>query len=158
MRELTLSGRPGIGRIDRERLRRLIRVLIEDLLGRDQYELGVRLVTGDEMEGLNRRFLNHAGPTDVLSFAYGNPSSEAGLQGDVVICVEEAVRQSRQHDSTWQAELVRYVVHGVLHLVGYLDGTPAERRVMKREEERLVGQLARRFPLSKLGGKSRLNA
>jgi len=46
---------------------------------------------------------------------------------------------------------VRYVVHGLLHLRGYDDRQPAARRQMKREEDRLLTQLARRFPFRRLG-------
>ncbi|PYJ97280.1 MAG: hypothetical protein DME23_16275, partial [Verrucomicrobia bacterium] len=64
-----------------------------------------------------------------------------------------AVAQARRFRTTWQSELVRYLVHGVLHLRGYNDRQPKFRRVMKREEDRLVRELTRLFPLSKLARK-----
>jgi rRNA maturation RNase YbeY len=80
------------------------------------------------------------------------------LHGDLFICVEEAIRQARQFRTTWQAELVRYIVHGILHLQGYDDAAPGHRRVMKREEDRRMRRLAARFRLSALGGKARVGA
>jgi probable rRNA maturation factor len=56
--------------------------------------------------------------------------------------VPEAVRQAAEFGTTWEAELLRYVIHGILHLRGYDDLEPAKRRVMKREENRLVRKLA----------------
>ena len=61
-----------------------------------------------------------------------------------------AVKQAKEFQSSWQSEVVRYVVHGVLHLLGYDDLQPALRRRMKREENRLVRRLAKRFALAQL--------
>src|SRR5213596_1423422 len=67
------------------------------------------------------------------------------LHGEIFICIDDAVKQARQFRTTWQSELVRYLIHGVLHLVGYDDLTLAGRCVMKREENRLLRMLSRRF-------------
>jgi len=58
--------------------------------------------------------------------------------------------QAKEFQSSWQAEVVRYVVHGVLHLLGYDDLKPALRRRMKREENRLMRLLAREFTFARL--------
>ena len=62
----------------------------------------------------------------------------------------EAVDQARQFRTKWESELVRYLIHGVLHLCGYDDQRPADRRRMKREEDRLLKQIGRLFPIKKL--------
>ena len=66
--------------------------------------------------------------------------------------------QAKEFKSSWQSELVRYVVHGVLHLLGYDDLKPELRRKMKREENRLVRLLAKRFSLAQLSGAAKLRA
>jgi len=80
-----------------------------------------------------------------------------GLQGEIFICLSEAVAQARRFRTSWAEELTRYLIHGLLHLFGYDDLKPALRREMKREEDRLVRKLRRRFTLLKLR-KSRSNA
>jgi rRNA maturation RNase YbeY len=60
------------------------------------------------------------------------------------------VCQARRFHTTWQSELVRYVVHGVLHLVGYNDQDNRARRRMKAAEDALVRRLARQFAFSAL--------
>ena len=70
------------------------------------------------------------------------------MHGEVFVCVDEAVIQARRFRTLWQKELVRYVVHGVLHLQDFDDQGVRERRRMKREENRLLRLLAQRFPLS----------
>ena len=72
------------------------------------------------------------------------------VHGEIFICIDEAVTQARRFRTTWPSELVRYLVHGILHLQGYDDLTPAARRKMKREENRLLQQLARHYLLQRL--------
>ena len=85
---------------------------------------------------MNWQFLRHEGPTDIITFDHG--STPERLFGEMFICVAEAERQAKEFGTTWQQELQRYVIHGILHLRGYDDLEPAKRRVMKQEENRLV--------------------
>jgi rRNA maturation RNase YbeY len=78
-------------------------------------------------------------------------AAAAPVHGELFVCLDEAVGQCRRFNTLWQSELVRYVVHGLLHLRGYDDRQPAARRQMKREEDRLLTQLAGRFPFRRLG-------
>ena len=80
------------------------------------------------------------------------------LHGELFVCVDEAVAQAKQFRTTWQSEVVRYIVHGVLHLLGHDDLKPALRRKMKRAENRLVRRLAGRFSLAQLAGPVKLPA
>jgi probable rRNA maturation factor len=113
-----------------------------------EFDLGFRLVGKVEMIRLNEQFLRHKGPTDVISFNYSERGNLGFLSGEIFICVDEAVGQAGRFRTTWQRELVRYAVHGVLHLCGYDDKAPAERQRMKRHEERLLSRLAREFDLA----------
>lgn len=72
------------------------------------------------------------------------------LHGELFICIDDAVKQAREFRTTWPSELVRYLIHGLLHLRGHDDLKPAARRWMKREESRLLRQVAKSFTLSKL--------
>ena len=130
----------------------------------EKAELGIHLVAAPEMTRLNETFLRHAGPTDVITFDYtetgraGSPLPTDGahgvtrptIHGEIFICVDEAVLQARKFRTSWQSEIVRYLVHGVLHLLGHDDRRAASRRKMKREENRRLRELSRRFPLRKL--------
>jgi rRNA maturation RNase YbeY len=111
--------------------------------------IGILLVSSREMTRLNEAFLKHAGPTDVIAFGYSS-SQSCSFHGEVFICVAEAVKQARRFGTIWQKELVRYLVHGLLHFQGYDDGTSTQRRRMKRVENGLVRKLAREFSLRQL--------
>ena len=118
-------------------------------------ELGIHLVGAQEMARVNWQFLQHEGSTDVITFDHSSPNSQlpapsSQLHGELFICVDDAISQAKQFGTRWQAEVVRYVVHGVLHLLGYDDLKPHLRREMKREENRLTQRLGKRFPLTQL--------
>jgi len=72
------------------------------------------------------------------------------LHGELLICLDEAVVQAHRFRTTWQSELVRYIIHGLLHLCGHDDLKPAARRQMKRAENRLLCKAARRFEIANL--------
>ena len=157
MSELILRNRQRSRFLNLPLFRRIAVVLLEELLGLERYQLGVHLVAASEMICLNRRFLNHDGSTDVITFDYSrdpletrNPKPETVLHGEIFICLDDAVAQARSFRATWQSELVRYLAHGALHLGGYDDLQPAGRRVMKREEDRLVRALSLQFSLKRL--------
>ena len=73
------------------------------------------------------------------------------LHGEIFVCLDEAGSQARRFHVTWPSELVRYVVHGVLHLLGYDDLNNRARRRMKVAEDTLVRQLASQFDFHRLG-------
>jgi len=78
------------------------------------------------------------------------------VHGEIFICLEEALAQSRRYRTTWPAELVRYFIHGTLHLCGYDDLEPSLRKRMKREEDRLLRDLSRQYSLRQLARPRRL--
>jgi probable rRNA maturation factor len=72
------------------------------------------------------------------------------LHGELFICINDAVKQAGVFRTTWQSELVRYLIHGLLHLCGYDDCKAAARRRMKRAENRLLSTATKEFPVSRL--------
>jgi probable rRNA maturation factor len=142
---VVIASRQRTKKINLRRLRQTAVALLVET-GVPSAELGINLVAADEMARVNQAFLNHQGPTDVITFDYSTPGPQ--LHGELFICIDQAVRQARQFRATWQSELVRYLIHGVLHLLGHDDLKPVARRKMKREENRLLRQLAKKFPLA----------
>ena len=78
-------------------------------------------------------------------------ADQVALHGEIFVCLDEAVAQARRFRATWQSELVRYIVHGVLHLLGYDDQHGPAREKMKSAENTLVRHLARQYDYSQLG-------
>jgi len=148
-RILTFQNRQRTCALDLRLLRRIARHLIECELKLVNYEIGFHLVDATEMAGINERFLQHHGSTDVITFDHG--SSPERLHGEVFVSLPDAVKQAREFGTTWQSELVRYLVHALLHLSGHDDRQANRRRVMKREENRLLRRARSRFELGELG-------
>ena len=153
--EVTIYNRQRMRPVSVLLLRKIAITLCGELLQLKDGELSVVLLPAREMTRLNERFLQHAGSTDVITFNYSeqtthNQPQGSGLHGEIFICVDEALIQARRFHTTWQVESVRYLVHGALHLLDYDDQRIEERRQMKREENRLVRELVRRFPVRKL--------
>jgi probable rRNA maturation factor len=94
-------------------------------------EVSVVLVSDRRIADLHRRFLNERGPTDVITFQHG----------EIVISAETAQRQARAFRTSLEHELRIYIAHGLLHLRGYDDKTPAGAAEMKRLQEKLVASL-----------------
>ena len=106
-------------------------------------EVDVAVVTAPEMAALNRRYLRHTGPTDVLSFDLEGPSS-AGLVGQIIVCADVALAEAAARGLRPQHQLLLYVAHGLLHLMGHDDKQPAAAsRMHAREQELLTEFLAR---------------
>ena len=100
--------------------------------------LSVAVVDTEEITELNRRFLGRAEPTDVLSFPMQDETSD--LFGEVVVCADIAGEKATELGIGFDAELSLYAVHGLLHLLGYDDGTEGQRARMRKREREILGQ------------------
>jgi phosphate starvation-inducible protein PhoH and related proteins len=127
-------------------LRPVVLALLSQILHLDSWELGIHLVGTRTMTRLNEHWLGHPGSTDVITFDHRLTPS-APLHGELFISLPDTLLQARQFHTHPGIELVRYIVHGVLHLQGFDDLNPVPRRRMKRRENTLVGQLQSRFAL-----------
>ena len=152
---LQLRNRQRERRLNLRFLRRVLTHTLRSELGVAQAELCFHFVSAAEMARVNWQFLQHEGSTDVITFDHssterGTRNAELILHGEAFICVADAVKQAREFKTSWPGEVVRYAVHALLHLLGYDDLQPAKRRVMKREEDRLMRALAKAFDLAQL--------
>ena len=95
------------------------------------------------MRRLNRKHKRHDRPTDVLSFPLTLPDGQ--LVGDVYICRAVALEQAKRFEVPLKQELVRLVVHGTLHTLGYdhPEGAERERSEMWKRQEKYVRRLFR---------------
>src|SRR6202790_3962677 len=119
MPKVSIASPQEIVPLDRGRLRELARaVLAGENVG--DYEISLAFVDNPTIHRLNKQFLGHDEPTDVLSFPLSDPSAKK-LAGELVIGAEIALEQSQKRGHDVHAELALYVIHGLLHLCGYND-------------------------------------
>lgn len=107
---------------------------------RQPVELTIAFVGDLEMQAINREFLEHDWPTDVISFLYSDPQVDAAIEGELILGVETGQRQAAQFGWSLEAELLLYAVHGFLHLCGYDDLTDDARPQMRQRERELLGE------------------
>jgi probable rRNA maturation factor len=121
--------------VDRRRVRRAVERIVRDA-EITTAQISVAIVDDPAIAKLHQQFLNDPEPTDVLSFLLER--SPGVLEGEVVVSAETAQSCAPSYGCTAADELLRYIIHGTLHLVGYDDTTAQKRAVMqKREEEYL---------------------
>jgi probable rRNA maturation factor len=138
--ELTVEVSVGEGvapPVRPERLEAAVRhVLRAEGIG--QAEISVALLDDGAIAAMNDQYLEHEGPTDVITFAM-HEGDEPPL-GDVYVGVEQAVRQAAEFGATPEEEVLRVAVHGVLHVLGYQHPEGPERmqsQMFVRQEELL---------------------
>jgi probable rRNA maturation factor len=146
MYEIGISNQQEHVQIDEAFLRGVAeRTLAEE--GVATAEISVAIVDNATIHDLNRRYLEHDFETDVLSFllesspepgfAPGAPGPRGAgrrIEGEIILSGEMAARRAGEFLWSPHDETVLYLVHGLLHLVGYDDLTEAERRIMRERE------------------------
>jgi probable rRNA maturation factor len=114
-------------------------------------EVAIHFVKTKEICRLHDEFFNDPTTTDCITFPMDDPSSEGYCYlGEVFVCPETAVNYCQKHGGDASIEMILYVVHGLLHLMGYRDHTPAEKRKMRRAEKRHMEHLAEKELIGKL--------
>lgn len=105
-------------------------------LQKADYEVSVRVVCDAEMSEFHSKHSGVEGTTDVLTFDHG--SDEQSVCADLVICFDVAMRESKKRNHPVQNELLLYIVHGILHCIGFDDRNEEDHKQMHQEEDRVL--------------------
>lgn len=124
--------------VDRRQFRRAVRLVLRDA-GIVDAIVSLAVVDDATIRQLHHRYLGKDTTTDVLSFVL---EQDAGmLEGEIIVGAETACRQAPRFGWTAENELLLYVIHGALHLVGYDDRTPRKRALMHRRQSEYLARL-----------------
>lgn len=138
MGKISIATPQEIVPIDRKQMREAARVVLEGE-GVREAEISLAFVDNPTIHRLNRQYLQHDEPTDVLSFPLSD--SPKKLQGELVIGAEVALARATELGHDVQAELALYVIHGLLHLCGHDDHEEADAQRMRERERHYLKQL-----------------
>jgi probable rRNA maturation factor len=107
--------------------------------------VSVAFVSDRSIAAMNAAHLAHRGPTDVISFGFDRPTGRHPVVGDIYVAPGVATRNAKARRQPVREELVRLLVHGTLHVLGYdhPDDGRRESSAMWRRQEQLVRRLAR---------------
>jgi len=97
--------------------------------------------------GINREYLGHDYETDVITFSYSKQKKI--IDGEILISFEEAKQNAKKYNVNFGKELMRLVIHGVLHLLRFDDKNAISKKIMKKEENKLIN----RFNFTLFAGK-----
>ena len=141
MQRIEISDRQALLNVDPGRIREAIGCVL-DGEGIPLAEISVALVDDPTIREVNGRFLGHDYATDVISFPL---SEENGpLEGDLMVSTQTAIRSAPAYGWQPEEELILYLIHGTLHLVGYDDQEPASARQMRDKEDGYLERLGMR--------------
>ena len=106
--------------------------------GKKTGEIGYLFVDDAKILEVNREYLQHDYYTDIITFDYTEGDT---INGDIVISLDTVASNAEQQGTEYNEELLRVVIHGILHLCGINDKGPGEREIMEREENKALALL-----------------
>ena len=106
--------------------------------GRKVGEIGYLFVDDEKILEVNREYLGHDYYTDVITFDYDEPGI---ISGDIVISLDTVRTNAEKFGKTYDEELRRVIIHGILHLCGINDKGPGEREIMEAAENKALALL-----------------
>ena len=101
-------------------------------------DISIALMSDLEIRGLNYKHLTHDYATDVISFDL--TSADDFLEGEIIASIETADREAKEHGWQGDDELLLYVIHGMLHIIGLRDKKTKETQVMRDAERHYLQQ------------------
>lgn len=117
---------------------RTLATLIFETAGVTAGRVEIVVATDDVVHELNRQFLQHDYPTDVISFAMESQLETGYLEGTVVVSGPMAVSRAPEFGTSSETECMLYIAHGLLHLVGHDDADAEDRQIMRRREREVL--------------------
>ena len=106
--------------------------------GRRVGDIGYMFVSDEKILEVNRQYLGHDYYTDIITFDYDEGDR---INGDIVISLDTVATNAEQYGKTYEDELHRVIIHGILHLCGINDKGPGERELMEAAENEALAML-----------------
>lgn len=103
--------------------------------GRKVGEVGYMFVDDEKILEVNNEYLGHNYYTDIITFDYNEGNT---LNGDLVISLDTVATNAEKFGKTYDEELHRVIIHGILHLCGINDKGPGEREIMEAAENKAL--------------------
>ncbi|PLX03331.1 MAG: rRNA maturation RNase YbeY [Marinilabiliales bacterium] len=112
-----------------------VKIWISNTISEEDFQLGIlnyEFLTDNELLKMNLEYLDHDTYTDIITFNSSN--SENIISGEIFVSVDRVKENSELNDQTFERELMRVIIHGVLHLCGYGDKLEEEEILMRQKE------------------------
>tara|TARA_Y100001970_G_C14253469_1_gene873444 strand:+ start:45 stop:488 length:444 start_codon:yes stop_codon:yes gene_type:complete len=106
----------------------------------DSYEISVIFTSDIFVSDLKNRFFSENKWTDVIAFPLHN-SEEKNIEGEIYISMPTAKENAKKYNQSYEKEVARLIIHGVLHLIGYSDQSEKEKKIMSTYENSVLKQI-----------------
>jgi rRNA maturation RNase YbeY len=123
--------------IDKSTIHKLVHRL-RSILDFEISSLLINFLPDKDIREINSKYLKHHYSTDIITFNYSE--KENIIDAELFICPDVAVQNAKFFHVTFREEILRLVIHGILHLLGYDDKNKKDQIKMKKEENRLVNE------------------
>jgi len=123
-----------------------IKYVVKEVLGKksNSAKLSFAFVDNNEIKRLNKKYFDSDDVTDVIAFPLDNHKN--ALNGEIVVSVETAVDTADKENLDAEGEIILYVVHGLLHLLGYSDVNREDAIIMHEKESKILKALGYNMP------------
>ena len=123
-----------------------IKQVVKEVLGKksSSAKLSFAFVDNNEIKRLNKKYFDSDDVTDVIAFPLDNHKN--ALNGEIVVSVETAVDTADKENLDAEGEIILYVVHGLLHLLGYSDVNREDAIIMHEKESKILKALGYNIP------------
>ncbi len=139
--KIELINQQKIKRVNLKQLHKYLKKILV-FLNIPSKELSILLSDNTLIKKLNKKYFKKPSVTDVIAFPLTD-DLEPDYLGEVVVSVEEAAHAAKRLGCKWQDELRLYLIHGILHLVGYDDHTRLKKARMEKEQERILKNISK---------------
>lgn len=102
--------------------------------------VSIAIVDDAAIAVINKQFLDHTGPTDVISFDLSDDDDDSVRNFEIVINADQAARQAAERSHDTESELALYITHGLLHNFGFDDHSEADSKKMHEMEDNILKQ------------------
>ena len=130
-----VSNRQKDLKISSSSVRKLVREVL-DHQSVDCREISIYFVTEKRICALHQQFFNDPSSTDCITFPI-----DSETLGEIFVCPKTALAYCKKHGGDPHSETALYIIHGILHLLGYDDLKPAKKRVMRKKEKECMAHL-----------------
>lgn len=114
---------------------------VKNIIKDSDYEtcaVSIALVDNPAIHAINRQYLDHDYPTDVLSFPLLRDAQRKRLEGEIIVSTDTAAENATEYGWSMQNEVLLYVIHGALHLIGYDDKNETGQKAMRGAESKYL--------------------
>ncbi|MDD5109184.1 MAG: rRNA maturation RNase YbeY [Candidatus Omnitrophica bacterium] len=122
--------------IHASKIKKLIRKIVEGEKVKESGWINICFVNNARIKKFNAKFLKNNTTTDVLAFNLGDRKKV--ILADIMISTDKAIKQAHNFNTTCDYELLLYVAHGILHILGFDDHTKSQIKIMRKKESKYV--------------------